>query len=122
MTEFESMLTDIFKNILAEIDRNDSIPEKRNNNFERGFAAGQNCAACNIRYNSLCSMWRIMEKLAKESVIPFMFPCGYGTNTIYHAFHTGEEFDTEEEAVEAEKKWLTALSKKLERLGREEAA
>lgn len=47
------------------------------------------------------------EELAKEFVMPVTYMRGYYVQTTFWARHVGE-FDTREEAEEAELKWLTS--------------
>ena len=45
------------------------------------------------------------EELARENVVGFTYICGYTPSIVWRSVHAGE-FDTKEEAVEAELKWL----------------
>lgn len=45
------------------------------------------------------------EELARENVVGFTYMCGYRPSSLWRSVHAGE-FDTKEEAVEAELKWL----------------
>lgn len=45
------------------------------------------------------------EELARENVVEFTYICGYTPSIVWRSVHAGE-FDTKEEAVEAELKWL----------------
>ena len=45
------------------------------------------------------------EELARENVVGFTYICGYPPSIVWRSVHAGE-FDTKEEAVEAELKWL----------------
>ena len=48
-----------------------------------------------------------VEELAREFVMPVTYMSGYYAQTTFWARHVGE-FDTREEAEEAELKWLTS--------------
>ena len=45
------------------------------------------------------------EELARENVVAFTYMCGYTPSQLWRSVHAGE-FDTKEEAIEAELEWL----------------
>lgn len=47
-----------------------------------------------------------LSDLAAEFVVPFTFMCGYRSQTTFRSIHTGQDFDTREEAEEAEIRWM----------------
>lgn len=48
------------------------------------------------------------EELARENVVGFTYMCGYRPSGLWRSVHAGE-FDTKEEAIEAELEWLRQL-------------
>lgn len=47
-----------------------------------------------------------IEELAEEFVTSFTFMCGYRAQTVFRAVHTGNDYDSKSEAIDAEINYL----------------
>lgn len=47
-----------------------------------------------------------LESLANEFVVPFTYSCGYRAQTTFRAVHTGMDYQSKQEALDAEMCYL----------------